>query len=254
MKKRGHPWTEQELKYLKRYYPIYGEDHCAKKLQRTTESVRKKANAQDITSGIPIGHVPLLWVTRPKCNNIPPAVIQRAREEGALSDLPGRNYRYTVRADWADKFEEEQRQLDKMDRDRQDWLTRKQIAYEANITGKSLIRQIQDNRHLGKALNEIEHYQMRGSGRPWKYHPIQAREAIANYRKTKKYDFNRSQNILKVLQETPNLTIKQIAEKLRTKPNTIYSTVRNLQRKKLVTRTRATSGTRTMREYRYKLK
>ena len=235
-------WTKQEIKYLKRYYPRYGATHCAKYLQRTPESIRKQANKLDITSGIPHGYVPLLWVTRAKCNSIPPHVIQRARSENALSDIPGRFYRYAVKTSWADKYEAEQRQLDKLDADRSDWLTLKQIAYEANLNYRALIRQLQDNRQLGQLLHQIDHYQMRGSGRPYKYHPHQAREAIATYRKQPKYDLNRSQHILNALQQVPNATVDELAHQLRSKRGAIYATLRNLERKQLVTRTRAPCG------------
>jgi len=242
MTNSGKRWTKQEIKYLKTYYPKYGETHCAKHLKRTPESIRKKANDLDIISGIPNGYVPLLWITRAKCDNIPQHVIQRARFENALSDIPGRFYRYAVKTSWADKYEEEQRQLDQLDADRADWLTLKQIAHEANLDYRTLIRQLQDNRALGAKLKTIDHYQMRGPGRRYKYHPHQAREAIAQYRKQPKYDLNRSANVLKTLKQVPNATVDELATKLRAKRGTIYATLRNLERKNLVTRTRAPCG------------
>jgi len=168
--------------------------------------------------------------------------FKRAQFENALSDIPGRFYRYAVKASWADKYEEEQRQLDQLDADRADWLTLKQIAHEANLDYRTLIRQFQDNRALGAQLKTIDHYQMRGPGQPYKYHPHQAREAIAQYRKQPKYDLNRSANVLKTLKQVPNATVDELATKLRAKRGTIYATLRNLERKNLVTRTRAPCG------------
>lgn len=36
-------WTEQEVEFLKKYYPLSGKQYCAKKLKRTESSVKTKA-------------------------------------------------------------------------------------------------------------------------------------------------------------------------------------------------------------------
>jgi Predicted transcriptional regulator len=85
---------------------------------------------------------------------------------------------------------------------------------------------------------------MRGSGRRYLIPThTQAREAIAPIpQNNPKYDFNRSANVLRTVKHVPNATVDELATKLRAKRGTIYATLRNLERKNLVTRTRAPCG------------
>jgi len=236
------PWTNDEIAYLRRTYPRYGPKHCAQKLGRTPASVQQKATQLGFASGLPLHHVPLAWIVSNVSGIIPKHILRRVREDGMLSDTPGRFYRYTVPERYARRLEEELDAQRHMEETCSDWMTVKQIAAAASLKMRTLQRQLTDDIQLGKLLNQIDSYRATTTGRPRKYHPTQAREAIAQYRKQPKYDRRRSQRILQTLQTVENATVHELAQQLRANYGTVYATLRNLEHKNLVTRRRAPVG------------
>jgi hypothetical protein len=236
------PWSDDEIAYLRRTYPRYGPKHCADKLNRTPGSVQQKATQLGYASGLPLHHVPLAWIASNVSGVIPKHILHRAEQDGVLSDTPGRFYRYTVPERYARQLEAEMDAQRHAEDTRRDWLTVKQIAEAASIKTRTLQRQITDDKQLGKLLNRIDSYRATTAGRPRRYHPTQAREAIADYRKQPKYDRRRSQRILQTLQTVENATVHELARELRANYGTVYATLRNLEHKNLVTRRRAPVG------------
>lgn len=232
-------WTKQEMTYLQTNYPRYGPKHCAKKLGRTPQSVRMKAAQLHLNSGIPNRHIPLVWIACTTNTNIPRHVINQAQRDGALKITNGRMYKYTVHEQWAKKFEQQQRQLDQLNKDRNDWLTLNDIAKQANLNRRTLENQIHYNRGLGKHLNHTDKYRTNDSGRPYKYHPTQTQKAIQQWRTEPKYDTNRRKNIIKTLKQHPNSTIDEITSHLKANRNHVAATLRQLEREGITKRTRA---------------
>lgn len=248
-------WTEQEIKYLRIYYPQIGPKKCAKKLGRTEKSVITQAHKQNLTSGLRDTHVPLVWIAPTGgYGSVLPSAKKQAERDGVLQHHPNRFVELSVPTWWADQYLHQKQQQEKLNAERHDWLTIRQIADMAGLTLVALKKQIHTNQRLGRLLNNIDNYTALGqTGQPRKYHPIQTREAIATYRKLPKIDRNRSRNIIKLLKKHHEMTIHEIMQHTTGSYQVIYTTLRNLQKQDIVTRRQDTKAPDTKPPYLWRL-
>jgi hypothetical protein len=164
------PWSEEEIRIVRRTYPSAGNAATQAALaragyERTSDAINSRAQLEGLLYQMTIerrgDYVRLVMVEPIKTGDesrVSKRALRAAKRDGVILRDNVPPYPYLVPADWADKYVEEMAWYDMEARHKlATWWRNHRVAKEFDITADHLTVAKRTNTPLGKAIKSIPH-------------------------------------------------------------------------------------------------
>lgn len=176
-------WTPEEESFFRRTYSTKGLDYVVKNLDRTRGAVRSRAYRHGLTNQIPKSYVKLAWVDPGPNGGTHRQAVQAAREAGVLRFAQQSGVKVAIAPEsWADEYATRLARKVATERETRWWWTAADIADRTGLKANSISALYKSGTSVGRYLRSVETVLVDRPRKQWRWHPHQAKTAIARWK------------------------------------------------------------------------